>query len=78
MKTHSAILCSVLLSCSIAIPLSAKEPEKKQELSGDDIQKLLINDPVPPYPAAYRARRLEKERARTGCTSAQKRAVWMP
>ena len=59
MNTHSSIVCSVLLSCSVAIPLSGKEPEKKHELSGEDVQKLLINDPVPPYPAAYRARRLE-------------------
>ena len=59
MKPYSTIIHCALLFCLVAIPpLVAAEPEPKQELSGDDVKKLLVEAPTPPYPIAYRARRL--------------------
>jgi TonB family protein len=60
MKTLLIIVCYALLACTVAAPpLVAKEPKTKQELSGEDVKKALIEFPTPPYPTAYRARRLE-------------------
>ena len=60
MKTHPIVIFCALLACFVATSaLVAQEPKAKQELSGDDIKKALIDYPTPPYPSAYRARRLE-------------------
>ena len=60
MKTYRSMIYYALLLGLVTIhPLSAKEPTKKQELSGEELQKLLVNAPIPPYPIAYRAKRLE-------------------
>jgi TonB family protein len=60
METHLIVVYWVLLSCLLAThPVVAKEPKANQELSGEDVKKALIESPTPPYPTAYRARRLE-------------------
>jgi len=60
MKTRTIIVHCALLICLVAIPsVSAKPPKDKQELSGEDVRKLLVDAPTPPYPSAYRAGRLE-------------------
>ena len=59
MKTYSAIIHYALVFCIAVIPpLFAADPKAKQELSGNDVKKLLVEAPTPPYPIAYRARRL--------------------
>lgn len=59
MKAPLIALSLSLLACSVSAPLLlAKEPKAKQELSSDDVIKSLLEAPTPPYPVAYRARRL--------------------
>ncbi len=60
MKTHSAIVCCVLLFSVVALPpLCAKDPKKKQELSTEEVMKALVEAPTPDYPSAFRAQRLQ-------------------
>ena len=60
MKARSVIVCCALLTWTVGVPgLVAQAPKTKQGLSGDEIKKALIESPTPPYPRAYRARRLE-------------------
>lgn len=54
-----AINCALLAYVIATPPVVAKEPKTKQELSGENIKKALIEFPTPPYPTAYRARWLE-------------------
>jgi TonB family protein len=59
MKVPLIAFCFSLLACFFSVPpLIAKEPKAKQELSSDDVIKSLLQAPTPPYPIAYRARRL--------------------
>ena len=60
MKIPIIIVHCAFLMCLVAIPpVSAKPPNEKQERSGEEIRKLLVDAPTPPYPSAYRAKRLE-------------------
>ena len=58
MKLRPIINYCVLLLCLGATPLLAKESKEQEQLSNETVMKLLIEAPTPPYPIAYRARRL--------------------